>query len=106
MCVNYRPPDAWQLQATTGAAADGLTWPAETWKDYLAPIVTRSAAGLRTAVLASYGLVPRRHIPPQVRPWDTMNARAETLDERRSFAGAWRAGQRCLVPLLGFYEPN
>ena len=32
------------------------------------------------------------------------NARGETLDQLPSFAPHWRAGNRCLVPLSGFYE--
>jgi putative SOS response-associated peptidase YedK len=35
-----------------------------------------------------------------------MNARAETIDQLRSFAQAWRMGQRCLIPLQNFFEPN
>lgn len=105
MCVNYRPPNAELLQAIMGVQTDGLIWRDEAWKDYLAPIVTHEQAK-RSAVLASYGMVPRRHLPPHVRAWDTMNARAETIGEKRSFASAWRAGQLCLVPMTVFYEPN
>ncbi|MBE0550084.1 MAG: SOS response-associated peptidase family protein [Rubrivivax sp.] len=28
----------------------------------------------------------------------TNNARAESLDERRTYRAAWMAGQRCLIP--------
>jgi putative SOS response-associated peptidase YedK len=51
-------------------------------------------------------MVPRRHIPPGVKPFDTMNARAESLGEKRSFAPAWRRSQLCAVPMTCFYEPN
>ena len=40
-----------------------------------------------------YGMLPRRHIPPGVKPFDTMKARAESLGENRSFAPAWRRPQ-------------
>jgi len=32
------------------------------------------------------------------------NARMETLASNASYRDAWKAGQRCLVPALGFYE--
>jgi len=52
--------------------------------------VRRSAGGAREVVLASYGMVPRKRIPEGGRPFDTMNARAETVGQLRSFSGAWK----------------
>jgi putative SOS response-associated peptidase YedK len=51
-------------------------------------------------------MVPRKRIPPDVRPFDTMNARAETVGQLRSFSGQWKKSQLCLVPMTAFYEPN
>jgi putative SOS response-associated peptidase YedK len=107
MCVNYRPPTPEQF-GTLGAFSDlpaDLRWPEETWKDYQAPILRSGGTGRVEACLASYGMVPRRQIPPEVKPFDTMNARAETLGERRSFAPSWRRLQLCAVPMAWFYEP-
>ena len=109
MCVNYHSPTREQF-GTLGAFSElpaDWRWPEEVWKDYDAPIVRRGAgAGAGpSACLASYGMVPRRHIPPGVKPFDTMNARAESLVERRSFAPAWRRLQLCAVPMAWFYEP-
>ena len=108
MCVNYRPPTPEQLNGRIGAFSElprDWQWPEETWKDYAAPIL-RAAPGLAPqACVASYGMVPRRQIPANVKAFDTMNARAESLDERRSFAPAWRRLQLCAVPMLWFYEP-
>jgi putative SOS response-associated peptidase YedK len=107
MCVNYSPTRKEILSEFANVPVDHLPdWPAETWKDYLAPIVRLGAGGQREAVVGSYGLVPRRHIPSHIRPWDTMNARAETLGQKRSFSTAWKTGQLCLVPMTGFFEPN
>ncbi|MFC4484305.1 SOS response-associated peptidase [Cupriavidus campinensis] len=44
--------------------------------------------------------------PPGVRKYDTSNARSETVGEKRSFSGAWKASQLCLVPATAIYEPN
>jgi len=108
MCVNFRPPDPELLEATMGVIIDlhdSGFWQGETWKDYPAPIVRKGANGKRQALLASYGIVPRKHIPDRVRPFDTMNARSETVGELRSFSGAWKRSQLCLVPMTSFYEP-
>jgi putative SOS response-associated peptidase YedK len=51
-------------------------------------------------------MVPRRKIPSGVRVFDTMNARAESIGEKRSFSGAWNRLQLCLIPCASFYEPN
>lgn len=107
MCVNYHTPTREQF-GTLGAFSElpaDWRWPEEVWKDYSAPIVRRGSDGSPAACLASYGMVPRRHIPPGVKPFDTMNARAESLAERRSFAPAWRRLQLCAVPMVWFYEP-
>jgi len=109
MCVNFRPPPPEELKALLGALADlyrDWDWARETWKDYEAPIVRAGADGRRELMLASYGMVPRRHIPPGVKVFDTMNARAESLGEKRSFAPAWHRTQLCAVPMSCFYEPN
>ena len=106
MCVNYRPPDAKLLKATMGVLiSQGDVWKQETWKDYVAPIVRRGTGG-REGVLASYGMVPRKRIPSGVRPFDTMTARSETVGQLRSFSGAWKRTQLCLVPMTAFYEPS
>ena len=109
MCVNYRPPLPEQMDMVLGVLVDLVRdwdWPSETWKDYPAPILRAGADGRREMFLANYGMVPRRHIPPGVKPFDTMNARAESLGEKRSFAPAWQRAQLCAVPMTCYYEPS
>lgn len=109
MCVNFRPPDPEMLDAVMGVIIglhESGFWKTETWKDYGVPIVRRGTGGDREGLLASYGMVPRKRIRPGVRPFDTMNARAETVGQLRSFSGAWKRQQLCLVPMTAFYEPN
>jgi putative SOS response-associated peptidase YedK len=103
MCINFLPPSRQQLQQHFGLSADGLLWPEETWQDYAAPIIVGGGAGSKV-MLASYGMVPKRHLPLGVR-LSTMNARAETVGELRTFKSAWQQGQLCLVPMQAFFEP-
>ena len=35
-----------------------------------------------------------------------MNARSESIGEKRSFRGAWTQPQLCLIPVRRFYEPD
>lgn len=106
MCVNYKPTDAEQLAAMTGKQTSHLPpWKEQTFQDYDAPIIRRGEAGEAEILLASYGMIPKGKMPPGVR-LTTMNARAETIGEKRSYSSAWRAAQTCLVPMTAFYEPN
>ena len=106
MCTNYRPSARQELQDIFDAPLPSeLTWPAETYQDYLAPIILPKAGGGRTSVLAAYSMVPKKHIPPGAKRYSTLNARSETIGQLRSYASAWKTGQLCLIPMRGFYEP-
>ncbi|WP_322051862.1 SOS response-associated peptidase [Paraburkholderia bannensis] len=105
MCTNYAAARRDQLFRHFGIEPPDSPWRDEVYKDYPAPIIRRAAAGA-DADVATFGMVPRKHIPPGVRVFDTMNARAETVGEKRSFSGAWKRQQLCLVPCDAFYEPN
>jgi putative SOS response-associated peptidase YedK len=109
MCTNYRPSARQELQDQFDAQiAPDASWEDEAYQDYLAPIIlaANNDNGSRTAVLASYSMVPKQHIPAGVKRYATMNARAETIGQLRSYAGAWKKCQLCLVPMQCFYEPN
>jgi putative SOS response-associated peptidase YedK len=107
MCTNYKPSARQELQDQFGAPLPPDTaWPDEAYQDYLAPIILPTAGSGRTAVLAAFSMVPKQHIAPGVKRYATMNARAETVGQLRSYSGAWKKGQRCLVPMQCFYEPN
>jgi putative SOS response-associated peptidase YedK len=51
-------------------------------------------------------MVPRKHIPPGVKVFDTMNARVEGISSKRSFRSAWTKLQLALIPCEHFYEPD
>ncbi|WP_408734271.1 SOS response-associated peptidase [Paraburkholderia bannensis] len=104
MCTNYAAARRDRLFRHFGIEPPDSPWRDEIYKDYAAPIIRR-VDGVRRVDLATFGMVPRKHIPPGVRVFDTMNARSETLGEKRSFSGAWKRQQLCLVPCEAFYEP-
>ncbi|AZP13302.1 SOS response-associated peptidase [Undibacterium parvum] len=106
MCVNYTPSRKDLFEEKFGAAAPDAEWKNEIWQDYPAPIIRHDACGQRQAVLASYSMLPKARLAPGVKRFSTMNARAETLAQLRSYSQAWRGGQLCLVPMQHFFEPS
>ncbi|MBM2886457.1 SOS response-associated peptidase family protein [Chromobacterium phragmitis] len=104
MCVNFTPPTRQQLELHFGATAPAEDWKQETWQDYTAPIIVAGDEGWQ-ALLASYGMIPKRKLPEEAKRFSTMNARAETVGKLPSYRNAWRQGALCLVPMQAFYEP-
>ncbi len=104
MCVNFDPPARHQLPEYFGTEPPGAEWRQEVWQDYAAPIIVERK-GTRIALTATYGLVPKDKWPPGVR-LTTMNARAETVGEKRTYKRPWSHSQFCLIPMTGYYEPN
>ena len=106
MCVNYRATDAEVLESMTGLPTAGMAhWKDQIWQDYPAPIIRAGQDGGMELVMATYGMIPKDKMPAGFQ-LTTMNARSETVGEKRSYSSAWRAAQTCLVPMMGFYEPN
>lgn len=105
MCTSYEanPSDAWDVFSLFPAPQ--FEYKREIYKDYYAPIFRRTEGGFDT-VPASFGIVPRRHVPPGVKVFDTMNARAESIEQKRSFSSAWKNLQLVLIPCRSFFEPN
>ena len=107
MCVNYLPVSKEALVSHFNApVVIDTAWPLEAYQDYLAPVIRHDDRGGRESLVGSYGMVPKQHIPSGVKRFATLNARSETVSQLRSYSGAWRSGQRCLVPMDAFYEPN
>lgn len=105
MPTSYRPPPPALFDAFAGFPQPTFDYPVETFKDYVAPIL-RVRDGARTTDPATFGFVPRRRIPPEVKVFETMNAPVETISEDRCYRTAWELRQFCLIPCEAFYEPN
>jgi putative SOS response-associated peptidase YedK len=66
------------------------------------PVVV-SGNGERTLTLMRWGLIPSWAKDIKI-GYSTFNARAEGLETRAAFRGAWKAGRRCLVVADAYYE--
>jgi putative SOS response-associated peptidase YedK len=65
--------------------------------------VVRDMQGRREAVIMRWGLVPfwaKGEIPK----YATFNATIEKLETAPTWRGSWKRGQRCIMPVVGFYE--
>ena len=58
--------------------------------------------GKRAVRLMRWGLVPSWS--KEIGTYGTHNAKSETVHEKPSFRGAWKAGRRCIVPATSFFE--
>jgi len=106
MCVNYvtisRQISFDWFRTPIEANED---WRDEIYQDYAAPFIVHDDQGNRQGMLGSYGFVPKRRMPPGQR-LTTMNARAETVGQLRTYKKAWAESRLCLVPATAVYEPN
>ena len=59
----------------------------------------------RSLLTPTIGFIRKRHVQPGQR-LTTMNARAETVGQLRTYKSAWAKSQLYLVPMLRFFEPN
>lgn len=66
------------------------------------PVVVAGAGGPGLESMR-WGLLPHWARDPKL-AYSTINARAESLADKPAFRDAWRHGQRCLVPVTGWYE--
>lgn len=106
MCVNYVTVSrqlAFDFFRTSMEESDD--WRDELYQDYVGPIIVHDEAGNRKGLTGTYGFIPKRHMPPGQR-LTTMNARAETVGQLRTYKSAWAKSQLCLIPMVRFFEPN
>ncbi|WKB50840.1 SOS response-associated peptidase [Eleftheria terrae] len=107
--MNYVPVRSnARLLAAFGIGLPSEDWRPELWPRYQGPIVRRDAEcidlGLES-IAATWGLLPWWAKAPKI-AWSTVNARAEEVESKASYRDAWKRGQRCVIPMESFFEPN
>jgi putative SOS response-associated peptidase YedK len=85
------------------------------WPKYMGAFIRRpleadsgdEAVPAMESVVGRWGLVPwaTKDSAKQLK-LSTFNARAESAAKSFTFGGAWRRGQRCIIPAEAFYEPD
>lgn len=81
-------------------------WREEVYRDYAAPIIILDSLGQRRGLVGSYGMRPKRKISQDKDDYQTLNARDDFLTRRFNYKDYWAKGNLCLVPMMGFFEPN
>ena len=109
----YGPPEPADIFARLRMSPGDA--PLQAWKPGLGPwgrgpfvrpyAPGRPDAGLQV-VVGQFALIGDQDTKPDNRPRMTNNARSEELEAKRTFRGPWARGQRCLVPVAWYDEPN
>jgi putative SOS response-associated peptidase YedK len=71
--------------------------------------VTGAHQNTRALMLGQFGLVPpwvKSASDAKLRSTKLVNARSETVTTSNNFRDAWLAGQRCIVPMMAFFEDD
>lgn len=115
MCSNFLGvTDPQRLLQYFNASREGDPGPpsvlAETYPDQFGPMLIKATGNDPTApplqaVDAIFRFVPN-FISKLEWARNTHNSRSEDVTKRRTFAGAWAKGRRCIIPAELVYEPN
>ena len=109
MCVNYLAvQDARRYEEAFCVPLPAGSWAAELYPKSRGTFIRRRAdvVGLeREATGGTWGLLSRFAKTPEIK-FNTVNARTETISTAPSYKTPWARGQRCIVPMDAFFEPN
>ncbi|VVP31063.1 SOS response-associated peptidase [Pseudomonas fluorescens] len=111
MCSHYEAPENERLLAGFGVAPDSQM-PTDLWPTSVGPFIRMRAEEAVDddlpefeALTGQFGLLPfwakDRKLGRQ-----TYNCRSETASTKPSFKSAWKKGQKCIIPVSAFFEPD
>ena len=101
-----------------GVAAPEITFERDLWPRKLGVFVRNApvaegaeldAKPVRELALGQFGFVPqwvKSASDAKLRSTKMVNARSETVTTSNNFRDAWLAGQRCIVPMMAFFEDD
>jgi putative SOS response-associated peptidase YedK len=105
-------PDAFDVAAPEIAIERDL-WPRKMGVFVRNVPATQTAAvdgpSVRELAVGQFGFVPqwvKSASDAKLRSTKMVNARSETVTTSNNFRDAWLAGQRCIVPMMAFYEDD
>ena len=109
MCVNYLAvQDARRYESAFGVQMPLGPWAWELYPKSRGAFIRRCADVVeleREAIGGTWGLLPWFAKTPEIK-FNTVNARSETVAAAASYKAPWARGQRCIVPMDAFFEPN
>ena len=109
MCVNYLAvQDARRYESAFGVQMPLGPWAWELYPKSRGTFIRRRADVVelvREATGGTWGLLPWFAKTPEIK-FNTVNARSETVATAASYKAPWGRGQRCIVPMDAFFEPN
>lgn len=108
MCSNFIPTVKQHRLLQFGlSVADDWSSPIakyHIWNHYPAPFIVRHNDH-NSLITGEFGLIPY-FAKEGTSKYSTFNARSETAEKLPTFRHAWKNGQRCIIPVDVFYEPD
>lgn len=108
MCTRYISPEAGDIERHWHIGRRQPWRGGEVFPGYPGAFIRAardSAEPLRELVAGQWALIPWFAKERKLR-YPTVNARAEEMADKASYKQPWARGQRCIIPALGFFEPN
>lgn len=104
MCSRYVVPEEAALTRHLGVKIKLKNIKPTIYPGYTAPIVM-APNGAELRFWGFITRIPGKRDKTKMLERVMQNAVSETVDEKRTFSGAWNKSQRCLIPVKHFFEP-